>query len=91
MGRTWPMQATRETKGVSPYIPVISLLILLCDMTERDCEVIENTRSRVKIKSKLTNFMKLIRIEGYNGKDGSDPQGNREILDDLFKFDEIGQ
>ena len=40
-------------------------------MTNRDHEVIENTRSRVKIKSKLTNFMKLIRIEGYNGKYGS--------------------
>ena len=42
-------------------------------MTERDREVIENTRSRVKIKSKLTNLMKLIRIEGYNGKYGSNP------------------
>ena len=60
-------------------------------LTERDREVIENTRSRVKRKSKLTNFMKLIRIEGYNGKYGSNPQGIREILDYLFEFDQIGR
>ena len=53
--------------------------------------VVKYTRSRVKIKSKLTNFMKLIRIEGYNSKYGSNPQGIREILDDLFKFDQIRQ
>ena len=35
--------------------------------------------------------MKLIRIEGYNGKYGSNPQGIKEILDDLFEFDQIGQ
>ena len=56
---------------------------------EREHEVIENTRSCVKIKSKLTNFMKLIQIEGYNDKYGSNPQGIREISDDLFKFDQI--
>ena len=60
-------------------------------MTKRDREVIENTRLRVKIKSKLTNFMKLIRIEGYNGKYGLNPQRIREILDDLFELDQIGQ
>ena len=38
------------------------------DLMNQDREVVENTRSCVKIKSKLTNFMKLIRIEGYNGK-----------------------
>ena len=37
-------------------------------MTERIDAVINYTPIRVKIKSKLTNFMKLIRIEGYNGK-----------------------
>ena len=58
-------------------------------MTEQDREVVENTRSRVKIKSKLTNFIKLIRIEGNNGKHGSNTQGIREILDDLFEFDQI--
>ena len=42
-------------------------------LTKRDREVVEITRSCVKIKSKLTNFMKLIRIEGYNGKYGSNP------------------
>ena len=57
---------------------------------ERDHEIVKNTLSHVKIKSKLTNFMKLIRIEGYNGKYGSNPQGTREISDDLFKFDQIG-
>ena len=33
--------------------------------------------------------MKFIRIEGHNGKYGSNPQGIREILDDLFEFDQI--
>ena len=56
-----------------------------------DCKVVEITQSRVKIKSKLTNFMKLIRIEGYNGKYGLNPQGIRKILDDLFEFDQIGR
>ena len=60
-------------------------------LTERDREVVENTRSRVKTKSKLTNFIKLIRIEGYNGKYESNPQGSREISDDLFEFDQIRQ
>ena len=34
--------------------------------------------------------MKLIRIEGYNGKYGSNPQGNKEILDVFFEIDQIG-
>ena len=58
---------------------------------KQDREVIENIRSRVKIKSKLTNLMKLIRIEGYNGQYGSNPYGIIEILDDLFEFDQIGR
>ena len=33
--------------------------------------------------------MKTSRIEGYNGKYRSNPQGIREISDDLFKFDQI--
>ena len=57
----------------------------MCRVTKRDRKVVKNARSRVKTKSKLTNFMKLIRIEGYNGKYGSNPQGIREILDDLFR------
>ena len=36
-------------------------------------------------------FNKISRIEGYNDKYGSNPQGNREILYDLFEFDQIGQ
>ena len=53
--------------------------------------VINCTPIRVKIKSKITNLMKITRIEGYNGKYGSNPQGIRKISDDLFKFDQIGQ
>ena len=60
-------------------------------VTERDRVVIENTRSRVKIKSKLINIKNNSLIEGYNGKYGSNPQGIREILKDLFEFDQIGQ
>ena len=59
-------------------------------LTSRDREVVDFTRSRVKKKSKLTNLMKISRIEGSNSKQGSNPQGNREIYDDLFKFDQIG-
>ena len=54
-------------------------------------EVINCTWSHVKIKSKLTNLMNISRIEGYNGKYGSNPQGIREISDHLFKFDQIGR
>ena len=60
-------------------------------MTDQDREVINCTRSRVKIKSKLTNLMKITRIKGYNDKYGSNPQGIRKIYDDLFEFDQIGQ
>ena len=60
-------------------------------LTKLDRVVVEYTRSRVKIKSKLTNFKNNSRIEGYNGKYRSNPQGIREILDDLFEFDKIGQ
>ena len=60
-------------------------------LTKRDREIVNSTRSCVKNKFKLTNFMKIFRIEGYNGKYESNPQGNREISDDLFDFDQIGQ
>ena len=33
--------------------------------------------------------MKLIRIEGYNGKYGLKPQEIMHILDHLFEFDQI--
>ena len=60
-------------------------------LRKRDLVVVKNTQSHVKTKSKLTNFMKLIRIEGYNGKYVSNPHKNREILDGLFEFDQIGR
>ena len=60
-------------------------------VTERDREVVNCTWSRVKIKSNLTNLMKISRIEGYNGKYGSNPHGIREISDDLFEYDQIGR
>ena len=60
-------------------------------LTNRDCEVINCTWSSVKNKSKLTNLMKISRIEGYNGKYGSNPQGIREISDDFFEFHQIRQ
>ena len=59
-------------------------------LTKQDHKVIENTRSRVKIKSKLTNFKSKSRIEGYNDKQGSNRQGIRENFYDLFEFDQIG-
>ena len=37
-------------------------------LTRRDREVINFTRSRIKNISELTNLMKMYRIEGYNGK-----------------------
>ena len=51
--------------------------------------VVNCTLIRVNIKSKLTNLKKITRIEGYDDKYGSNPQGIREISDDLFKFDQI--
>ena len=59
-------------------------------LTKRDRAIIKNTRYHIKIKSKLTNLMKITRIEGYIGKYGSNPQGIREILDALFEFDQVG-
>ena len=56
-----------------------------------DREVINFTQYRVKNNSKLTNFKKFTRIEGYNGKYVSNPQGINEILHVIFKFDQIGQ
>ena len=35
--------------------------------------------------------MKINRIQGYNGKYGSNPQGIKQFLDVIFKFDQIGQ
>ena len=59
--------------------------------TRRDREVVNFTRYRIKNNSKLTNFRKFTRIEGYNGKYGSNPQGIKEFLDVIFKFNQIGR
>ena len=58
-------------------------------LTNRDREVINFIQSRLKNNPKLTNLVKISRIEGYNGKYGSNPQGIREISDDFFEFDQI--
>ena len=58
-------------------------------LTRRNHEVVDFKRYRVKNYSKLTNFRKFTRIEGYNGKYGSNPQGIKEFLDSVFNFDPI--
>ena len=60
-------------------------------MTRRNREVVDVTRYRVKNNTELTNLMKMNRIQGYNGKYGSNPQGIKEFLDVIFKFDQIGR
>ena len=62
-----------------------------CLPTRRNREVLDFTRYRVKNHTELTNFMKMNRIQGYNGKYGSNPQGIKEFLDVIFNFDQIGQ
>ena len=60
-------------------------------MTNRDREVVNCIRSCVKIKSKLTNLMKISRIKGYNDKYGSNPQGITKFLmisSNLIKLDD---
>ena len=63
--------------------------VLVNSLMVRIDVVVNCTPIRVKIKSKLTNLMKIAQIEGYNGKYVSNPHGISEILDDLFKFDQI--
>ena len=60
-------------------------------LTRRNREVVDFKRYRVKNDTELTNLMKMYRIQGYNGKYGSNPQGIKEFLDVFFKFDQIGQ
>ena len=60
-------------------------------MMRRDREVINFTQSPVKNNTEFTNFMKMLRIEGYNGKYGSNLQGNKEIIDVIFEIDQIGR
>ena len=73
----------------SPCLPLSLTLSPSSLFANRDHKVIENTRSHVKIESTLTNFVKLIRIEGYNGKYGSNLQRISEIFYVLFEFDQI--
>ena len=49
-------------------------------LTDQINVVVNCTPIHVKIKSKLTNLMKISRIEGYNGKYGSIPQGIGKFL-----------
>ena len=60
-------------------------------MTRRNREVVDFTPYRVKNNTELTNLMKMNRIQGYNGKYGSNPQGIKQFLDVIFKFDQIGR
>ena len=53
--------------------------------------VVNFTRSRVKTNFEFVNLMKMMRIEGYNGKWGSNPQGNKEFFRDLLEIDQIGR
>ena len=77
---------------MTPCTHILPLSIASCSLlTRRNREVIDFTRYHVKNNSKLTNLNKFTRIEGYNGKYGSNPQGIKEILDVIFKFDQIGR
>ena len=49
-------------------MPFEVLVMLKAFLKNRDREVIENTWSRVKIISKLTNFKIKSRLEGYISK-----------------------
>ena len=93
MGRNHPTherggKVTRKLSGDHDSIRLQNVRDMLTDQIDT---VINCTPIRVKIKSKLTKLMKISRIEGYNGKYGSNPHGIRKISDDLFKFDQIGQ
>ena len=62
-----PFQDVIEN-GLNIYVCIKSKILKAWLVTRRNREVIDFTRSRVKTKTKLTNLMKIIRIEGYNGK-----------------------
>ena len=53
--------------------------------------IVNCTPTRVNYKAKFTNLTKITRIEGYNGKYGSNPWRNKGFLRDLLEFDQIGQ
>ena len=52
--------------------------------------MIDETRPRGR-RFHAVSCQKFTRIEGYNGKYGSNPQGIKEFLDVIFKFDQIGR
>ena len=60
-------------------------------LTRRNREVVNFKWYRVKNNTELTNFENLEWIEWHNGKYGSNPQGIKQFLDVIFKFDQIGQ
>ena len=77
--------------NVQPTIDKNNMQVTFTDqlpsqVTERIDAVVNYTPIRVKIKSKLTNLMKISRIEGYSGKYVSNPQEIREISYDLFEI-----
>ena len=84
-----PFKFLIKTSNTSEYIE--SNLQNIEALTHQIDVVVNCKPIRGKIKSKLTNLMKITRIEGYNGKYGSNPHGIIEISDDLFEFDQIGQ
>ena len=49
----------------------------------------QNKVQTYQFNENISNWRNLGRI-GYNSKYGSNPQGIREISDDLFEFDQIG-
>ena len=85
------IQPPRQAKTKDSYFRYTASRLHLATVMEQDCKVVKNTWSCVKIKSKLTNLMKITRIEEYNDKYGSNPQGIRESSDDLFEFYQIRQ
>ena len=60
-GMTW-LKTIMQINKVDFKTKKVPLMILY--LTKRDREVINYTRSHVKIKSKLTNLVKISRIEG---------------------------
>ena len=69
---------------------VLSCLISML-LTRRNREVVNFKRYRVKNNTELANLMKMYRIQGYNGKYGSNPQGILEFSRDLSEFGQIGR
>ena len=84
-------QKSWEKRRASPIWKTTWLTSRKSPMTRRNCEVVDFTRYHAKNNTELTNFMKMNRIQGYNGKYGSNPQGIKEFLDVIFKFDQIGR